>query len=157
VTPGWTSLALVGTGFLVFVIAYFVFPFILVNGVFSCGDVCISPRSFSMWELSQYQLSNFRRAPIGYTLAIAVVLLPLLGVVVAVVCSLAYYAWARRAFVVWSTGALVAGSAALIALLLPSLVLGRPDWGYLGMVIGYGLTWAGSRRLLSTPSQPQAA
>jgi hypothetical protein len=157
VTPGWTGLALVGTGFLVFGVAYVVFPFVLVNGVFSCGDVCSSPRSFSMWELSLYQRSNFRSMPIGYTLAIAVVFLPLPGVVVAVVSSLAYRVWARRAFVVCSTGALVAGSVALFLLLLVSLILGQPDWGYLGMVVGYGLLWSGSRRLLAKPPQPQAA
>jgi hypothetical protein len=150
-TPAWGGLALLFVGFLVFIVAYFVFPFVVVNGVFSCGDVCISPKLFSMWGLLQYQLAHFRSAPIGYTLALAVVCLPLLGGVVTVLCSLAYRVWARRAFVAWSTGALIAGSVGLFIMLLVSLVLGQPDWGYLGMLLGYGLLWAGSLLLRASP------
>src|SRR5262245_59701437 len=78
--PSRLGLALMFVGLLVFFGAYFALPFVLVNGVFSCGDVCTSPKSFSMWDLSLQHLSNFRFAPIGYTLALAVVFLPLLGV-----------------------------------------------------------------------------
>ena len=73
------GLTLIGAGFLVFVVAYFLFPVLLANGVLTCGDVCLSPKSSSMWTLSLYQLSNFRFAPIGRALALAALFLPLLG------------------------------------------------------------------------------
>jgi hypothetical protein len=148
--PVWTGLM---TGFLVFVVAYFLLPVLLANGVVTCGDVCVSPKSFSMWTLSLYQLSNFRLAPLGHALVLVALLLPLLGAVGGAGCSLVYHVRARHVFAVWSTGALVAGSVVLGLLLPLVLILGQPGWGYLGMLVGYGLLWAGSRRLLAAPPQ----
>ena len=60
----------------------------------------------------------------------------------------------RHGFAFWSTGALVAGSVVLGLMLPLLLILGQPDWGYLGMLLGYGLLWAGSRRLLRLLAAP---
>ena len=148
-----TSLALIGAGFLVFVVAYFLLPVLLANGVLTCGDVCVSPKPSSMWTLSLYQLSHFRLAPIGRALVLAVLFLPLLGAVGGAGCSLVYHVQARHGCAVWSTGALIAGYVVLCLMLPLLLLLGRPDWGYVGMLLGYGLLWAGSRRLLAPPRQ----
>jgi hypothetical protein len=147
------GLTLIGAGFLVFVVAYFLFPVLLANGVLTCGDVCVWPKSSSMWTLSLYQLSNFRFAPIGRALVLAALFLPLVGAVGGAGCSLVYHVRARHVFAFWSTGAVVAGSVELGLMLPLLLLLGQPDWGYLGMLLGYGLLWAGSRRLLAAPRQ----
>jgi hypothetical protein len=152
--PVWTSLTLIGAGFLVVVVAYFLLPVLLANGVLTCGDVCVSPKSSSLWTLSLYQLANFRFAPLGRALVLAVLFLPLLGAAGGAGWSLVYSVRARHVFAVWSTGALVAGSGVLGLMLPLLLIFGQPDWGYLGMLVGYGLLWAGSRRLLAAPPQP---
>jgi hypothetical protein len=82
--------------------------------------------------------------------------LPLLSAVVGVGCGIIYQVWARYAFAVWSTGALIAGTAALLLMLLLFLLPFRPQIGYLGMLVGYGLLWAGSRLLLRAPQRLQA-
>ncbi len=152
--PVWTGLT---AGFLVFVVAYFLLPVLLANGVLTCGDVCVSPKSSSMWTLVLYQLANFRLVPIGRALVLAVLFLPLLGAVGGAGCSLVYSVRARHGFAVWSTAALVAGSVVLCLMLPLLLILGQPELGYVGMLLGYGLLWAGSRRLLAAPPQPQVA
>jgi hypothetical protein len=140
----------------VFVVAYFLLPVLLANGVLTCGDVCMSPKSSSMGTLVLYQLANFRFAPIGRALILAALFLPLLGAMGGAGWSLVYHVRARHGFAVWSTGALVAGSVVLGLMLPLLLILGQPELGYVGMLLGYGLLWVGSRRLLAAPPQAQA-
>jgi len=153
-----TGLALIVAGFLVFVGAYFLLPLFITGGL-TCGDVCNSPKSVTISELLLRALSLFALEPIPNTLFLALLSLPLLGAVVGVGYSLAYRVRARRAVAVWSTGALVAGTVALFPLMVPLFaILGHPETGYLGMLLGYGLLWAGNRLLLRTPRQlPMAA
>jgi hypothetical protein len=115
--------------------------------------------SVNISELLLPALSLFALEPIPNTLFLALLSLPLLGAVVGVGYSLAYRVRARRAVAVWSTGALVAGTVALFPLMVPLFaILGHPETGYLGMLLGYGLLWAGNRLLLRTPRQlPMAA
>lgn len=116
--------------------------------------VAVLPYPTQCGELSLRLLSRFEVAPIGNALVLGLCYLPLLSAVVGVGCGIIYLIWARRAFAVWSIGALIAGGAAL-CLMLPLLLLlpFRPQTGYLGMLVGYGLLWAGNRLLLRAPPQ----
>jgi hypothetical protein len=141
------GLLLLFMGFLVFIGAYFLLPLFITGGL-ACGDVCASPKSVTILELLLRALSGLTLYPIGNTLFLALLSLPLLGAVVGVGCSLVYLVQSRRALAVWSTVALVVGTVALFPIMVPLFaVLGRPDVGYLGMLVGYGLLWAGSRLL----------
>jgi hypothetical protein len=148
---------MIGAGFLVFIGAYFLLPLFITGGL-ACGDVCDSPKSVTILELLLRALSGLTLYPIGNTLFLALLSLPLLGAVVGVGCSLVYLVQLRRALAVWSTVALVVGTVALFPLMVPLFaVLGRPDIGYLGMLVGYGLLWAGSRLLRAPRQLPVAA
>jgi hypothetical protein len=154
--PAWIGLALIVVGFLVFVGAYFLLP-LYVTTWLNCFDSCHPPMSATTWEFLLRLLSDFGFAPIGNALVLALLSLPLLGAVVGVGGSIAYRVRARRAFAVWSNRAWVAGTAALF-LMLPLLLLASlPEVGYLGMLLGYGLFWAGSRLLHTAPPQWQVA
>jgi hypothetical protein len=154
--PAWTGLALMVVGLVVFVGAYFLLP-LYVTTWLNCFDSCGPPVSRTTWELSLRALSNFVFVPIANGLVLALLSLPLLGAVVGVGCSIAYRVRARLAFAVWSTRAWVAGAAALF-LMLPLLLLASlPEVGYLGMLLGYGLFWAGSHLLHTAPPQWQVA
>jgi hypothetical protein len=152
-TPAWAGLALIVAGLLVFFGAYLLLPLYVTTWLTCCG----SPVSRTTWEFSLHLLSIFATAPIANTLVLALLNFPLLAMVVGVGCALAYRVQARHTFATWSNGAWIVGAVALF-LLLPVLLLGgRPDWGYLGMLVGFGLLWAGSRLLLSAQLQPRLA
>jgi len=107
-------------------------------------------------EFSLRLLTDLAFAPIANSLVLALLYLPLLAAVMGVGCSIAYRLRARREFAVWGVRAWIAGAAAFL-LMLPLLLLGSwPEVGYLGMLIGYGVCWAGSRLLAGYP-EPQAA
>jgi hypothetical protein len=145
------GLLLLFVGLLVFIGTYFLLPLFITGGL-ACGDVCASPKSVTILELLLRALSGLPLYPIGNTLFLALLSLPLLGVTVG--CVIANCVHARRALAIWSTVALVVGTVALFPLMVPLFaVLGRPVIGYLGMLVGYGLLWVGSRLLLSAQSQ----
>jgi hypothetical protein len=151
-----TGLALMIAGSLVFVSAYFLLP-LYVTTWLSCFDSCSNPVSRTMWEFTLNAIAHLEFTPIPDSILLVLCYTPLLVAAVGMGGSIAYCVCARRAFAVWSTAALIAGFVALF-LMLPVLLLGgRPDWGYLGMLLGYALLWAGSHLLLSAPLQPQAA
>jgi hypothetical protein len=131
--------------------AYFLLPLYVMTA--NCSDSsCSPPIADTMWELSLRLLSHFGFAPIGNALILGLCYRPLLSAVVGVGCGIIYLVWARHAFAVWSTSALIAGTAALLLMLLFLLPF-RPQIGYLGMLVGFGLLWAGSRLLIRASRQ----
>jgi drug/metabolite transporter (DMT)-like permease len=145
----WIGMILIVAGLLVLLGAYFLLP--LYSTTLNCFDICEPPKSATMWEFSLRLLANLAFFPIANTVVLALLHLPLLAATVSVGYSIAYRAHMRRTLAAWSKSAWVIGVAALI-LMLPVLLLGsRPDWGYLGMLIGYGMLWIGNRLLLTTP------
>jgi hypothetical protein len=154
--PAWIGLALIVAGFLAYVGAYLLLP-LYVTTWLTCFDVCGPPVSRTTWDFSIHLLSIFAIAPIANTLVLVLLHLPLLAMAVGVGCNLVDSVFARHAFAAWSTGAWIIGAIALFLTLFVLLLGGRPDWGYLGMLIGYALSWAGSRVLLTAHSQPQVA
>jgi hypothetical protein len=151
-TPTLTGLILIGAGFLVFVGSYFLLPLYVTT--VNCFDVCEPSMSATMWELSLRLLANANFSPVGSVVILALLQIPLLAAVVGIGCSLAYRVRAHRMLAVWRKRAWVAGSAALFLMLPLLLVMVRPDWGYLGMLLGVGMCWAGTR-ILSAPPQAQ--
>lgn len=152
--PALVGLVLIIVGFVVFVGSYFLLP-LFVTTLFSCFDVCGPAISRTAWEDSLYLLANFEFFPIANTLVLALYHLPLLAAVVGVGYSLAYRVRPSLSLAIWSRRIWIVGTIALIVMLLLLLIGARPDWGYLGMLLGYGMCWVGSRLLAGYP-EPQA-
>jgi hypothetical protein len=150
-----TGLALIVVGLLVFAGAYFLLPLFLTT--VNCFDVCGPPLTRTMWEDSQHLLANLAFFPVANVLILVLHHLPPLGAVAGVGCTIAYRVSALRAFAIWSRRAWFAGAAALLLILLLSLLGSQPELGYLGMLVGYGVCWVGSRLLLSAQPLSQTA
>jgi hypothetical protein len=138
----------------VFVGSYFLLPLYVTT--VNCFDVCEPPMSATLWELTLRLLANANFSHVANIVILALHHFPLLAAVVGIGCSLAYCVRAHRMLAVWSKRAWVAGAAAVFLMLPLLLFMVRPDWGYVGMLLGFGMCWAGDR-ILSAPPQAQAA
>ncbi len=145
VLPVWTGSLLAALGFLEFVVSYFLLPVYVITPC--CGQTAYAPTA---WVYSQNALSHFTISPVANTGLLLLCYLPLLAAVTVVGCLLGFLVWPHQAFVTWSYRVWLAGSVALVLLLLVVLFgvvffSGEPEKGFFGLLLGYGLLWVGDR------------
>ncbi|MGZ3582573.1 MAG: hypothetical protein ACXWQR_02575 [Ktedonobacterales bacterium] len=139
VVPPWVGFLLIVVGFLTFVGSYFLLPIAAV----ACFDDCPSAY-FTAWEMSMRGLSNLPVFLGPSVIILVLCYLPLLAAVTLLVHP-------QLTFATWNHRAWLAGISALgIAFLGLFFSFIRPDIGYLGMLFGYALFWAGNRLLLTS-------
>jgi len=149
--PAWTGVVLVAAGFLTFVASFFLLPLYFT----ACFDPCIAPTPhITTWDFSLNALAQLSVTPVAEAGILVLCYLPLLAAVTVVGCSVGFLVWPHRTLAMWSFRAWLAGSIALgimllLVLLLPLLSLIRPNVGFFGMLVGYGLLWAGNRVFLT--------
>jgi hypothetical protein len=156
VLPDWTGLVLVVMGALLFIASYFLLP-VAVEG---CVDSYCGYTYPTTWQLSQYALSAWEYwvnavphldiSLVTDTIVLALYYLPLLAAATVVACSAGFLVWSHRAFTTWGRRAWLTGSIALAPMVLIFLLLtaffgGEPQIGFLGLLVGYGVLWAGKR------------
>lgn len=146
VLPAWAGFLLVAIGFLAFVASYFLLPFYVVNCFDSCANPTYSPTT---WAFAANGLSHLSVTPVTSVILVVLCYLPLLIAVAIVGCSFGFLVYPLRTFATWSYRAWLAGSIALVILVLVVLLFVWPDIGYPGMLFGYGLLWGGNRILLA--------
>ena len=144
--PAWIGLLLIIIGFLAFVGSYFLLPLFVTT--WNCFDSCTPPRRDTAWELSLNLLTSLRMALEITPLLLVLLSLPLLMAVLVMASSLGFLAHPDYAFEVWIQRGSLVGSIALILLLPFQMFWVRPEIGYLGMLAGYALFWAGHRVFL---------
>lgn len=146
----WTGFLLIVIGFLSFVGSYFLLPVVVV----ACFDDCPSTY-FTAWETSMRALSLLpvtMGQSLFFPLVIVLLLccLSLLAAVTVLGCSISFLVHRHRALAIWSHRAWLAGIIMLVlALPLVFFPFVRPEIGYLGMLVGYGLLWAGNHVFLT--------
>lgn len=149
VVPAWTGFVLIVIGFLTFVGSYFLLPVVQI----ACFDSCDVPYTYATaWEMSMRSLS----APsspgflVGGTFALVLCFLPLLAAAIVVGCRIGFVVHPHHTFATWSCRAWLVGISVLgLAFPFLSFFILRPYIGYLGMLFGYGLLWAGNRLFLT--------
>lgn len=137
----WTGLLLVVAGLLSVAVSTFLLP--LVD--FDCFDTCGAPTYSTAWQISMRALSG--SAPAAAPFVLLLCLLPLLAAATTVGCGIGSLLRPRRTFATWSVRAWRAGVGALVILLPFLFFFVRPEIGYVGLLVGYGLWWGGSRLL----------
>lgn len=143
--PRLAGLFLVLGGFVCVVCSFFLLPLYITT--LNCIDACGPPLQPTAWESSLNLVAHLSITPVAYSLILVLYYLPLLAGVVVVGCSLGYLGKPRRIFARGMRFGRVAGSVALILPLPFLFIISLPHIGYLGMLFGYGLLWAGDRVL----------
>lgn len=147
--------ALIVLGFLSVVASYFLLPYAVVGPGL---DITATPTSVTAWEVT-VRVWRSVAAPydlqlaLGSAFALLLVNLPLLAAMVILGWEVDVLVHPHRTFVTWSGVARVVGIAALL-IQLPFFIFARPGVGYVGMLVGYGLLWGGSRLLRPTRLDP---
>ena len=147
VLPVWTGCGLAILGLLVLVTSFFLPPLYFVP----CFDSCAQPQRYATaWAFSLTLLADLPYSPLVNVCILMLCYLPLLAAVMIVGCLLSFLVRPHRAFAMWSHRLWLAGSVALVLLLLVVLFLasifgGGPEKGFFGLLLGYGLLWAGDR------------
>lgn len=162
VLPAWTGLVLVVLGALLFFASYFLLP-VAVVGCFDsyCGWTYSTTWQFSLaglssWEFYVNGLPHLDISLVTDTIVLVLYYLPLLAAVTVVASTVGSLVWSHRALATWGHRAWVTGSIALVLMLLFVLVVaafvgGGPQIGFLGLLVGYGMLWAGNRVSSSQP------
>lgn len=140
----WTGFLFCAVGCLSFIESYFRLP------LYDCPSDCAPSYHPTEWELSMNVLSRLPDFPVADSLLLLLLLLPLVTTVLVLGCSAGFLVHPTRALAVWGFAVWLTGSIALF-LLLPfvSIFASRPNSGYWGMVLSYGLLWGGNRILLT--------
>lgn len=152
VLPALIGFALAALGLLALVVSFVLPPLCVV----SCVDACAQPKLYATaWAFSLTLLANLPISPVINVFILVLCYLPLLAAVMVVACLLGFLVWPHHAFVMWGFRAWLAGSIALVLLLLVVLFLvsffsGGPEKGFWGLLFGYGLLWAGNRVALNS-------
>ena len=145
--PGWMGFVLAALGLLVLIASFFLPPVYVV----SCVDSCAQPKLYATaWAFSLTFLRDLSSSPVANVCFLVLAYLPLFAAVTNAVCSFGFLVWPHRAFVTWSRRAWLTGSIALVLFLLVVMFLasffgGGPEKGFFGLLLGYGLLWAGNR------------
>lgn len=145
--PAWTGSLLAALGLLVFVASYLLLPLFIAG----CFDYCAPPRRhLTAWTFSLSILSHLPSFPVTNSFVLALCYLPLLAAVVVVGCLLGFLVRLHRAFTMWSHRVWLIGCVAFafwlaVALFAGSLFGGKLEIGFVGLLFGYGLLWAGDR------------
>jgi hypothetical protein len=161
VLPAWSGLFLVVLGALLFFASYFLLPV----AVGACWDSCgwfytttwqLSLNSLSNWEFYVNGLPHLDISLVTDTILLVLFYLPLLAAMTVVAGRVGFLVWPHRALVTWGHRAWLTGSIALALMLLFVLLgavffAGGPQSGFLGLLVGYGLLWAGNRVSSSQP------
>ena len=158
VGPAWRGFLLIGAGFLVFAVSYFLLPLYVTT--MTCFDTC-SPDQLhapaqhgTVWEFSLNMAAHLSVSvtPVVDSLIVLLCLLPLFAAVMVVGCSIGFLANPQGMFATWSHRGWRTGITALALIFVLSLVflssVLRPEIGYVGMLLGYGLLWRGNRVFL---------
>jgi hypothetical protein len=156
VLPAWTGLVVVVMGALLFFASYFLLP-VAVVGCFDsyCGWVSSTTWQFSLaglssWEFYVNGLPQLDISLVTDTIVLVLYYLPLLAAATVAACSVGFLVWPHRALAVWGHRAWAAGSITLILMLCfvsfgTAFFGGGPQSGFLGLLVGYGVLWAGNR------------
>jgi len=159
VVPAWMGLVLVVMGVLVFVASYFLLP-VMAEDVLAAGGA-LSPTTcqfslhfLSAWVQELRELPHIDSSLVPDTVLLVLYYLPLLAAVAVVGWSFGFLVRPHRALAMWGYWAWLTGSMALAPMLF--LVLfgavylgGGPHSGLLGLLVGYGVLWAGNRIFLT--------
>jgi hypothetical protein len=137
----WAGLSVVLVGFLTFVASYFLLPVYVTT--LNCFDYCSPAKHATMWQFSLNLFSHVPVTPITNSILLLLCYLSVFGALTILGCSLSFLVSLRRVFMVWSRRGLLAGGVALVIVLAFLLLFVGPQLGYLGMLLGYGLFWAG--------------
>lgn len=154
VFPAWAGFVLAALGLLALVVSFFLPPLYVTD----CFDSCAQPKHYATaWVFSRSTLSLLPSSPITSAAILVLCYLPLIAAVIAVSCLFGFLVRPHREFATWSYRVWLVGSIALVLLLLVVLFLvsffsGRPEKGFFGLLLGYGLLWAGNRVVLNSDS-----
>lgn len=159
VLPAWIGFVLVVMGVLVFVASYFLLPAIAEQCEDACGWLYPTTWQLSLYGLSAWQyevnaLPQFDLSLVPSTLLLVLYYLPLLAAVTVVGCSVGFLVRPHRALATRGHRAWLTGSLALVLMLLVVLFVatffgGGPYFGFLGLLVGYGLLWGGNHVFLT--------
>lgn len=151
ILSAWTGFSVVLIGFLSYVVSYFLLPLYVTT--LNCFDYCSPAKHPTMWEFSLNGVSHLSVTPVASSVVLLLCYVPLFGAVMVVGCSVAFLMHPRPALISWGDRGLLAGSVALVIFALVSLLtfislVDRPHFGYLGILVGYGMFWGGRRFFL---------
>jgi hypothetical protein len=125
----------------------------------SCGELYPTAWQLSLNSLSawQYVVKHVDISLVTWSILLVLDCLHLLAAATVVACSVGFLVWPHRALATWGHRAWLVGSVALALMLLVVLVLagivaGGPHLGFLGLLVGYGMLWAGNRVFLTAAS-----
>jgi hypothetical protein len=90
-------------------------------------------------------LESLPNNPLGASFVLLLHYLPLLAIAIAVGCGIGFLIYPRRVLMKWIFRSWVAGGIALLIMLPLLFFFRRPEIGYLGMILSYGLFWGGNR------------
>lgn len=147
----WTGFSVILIGSVCFVVSYFLLPLYVTT--LNCFDTCSPAKHPTMWEFSLNAVAHLPYSPVVVAVTVLLCYLPLVGAVLVAACGLGCLLHPARGFVSWSARGLVMGSIALVSIALLGLTFFvflwiRPQIGYLGMLVGYAVLWAGWRLFL---------
>jgi hypothetical protein len=145
-SPLIMSSFLIISGFVMFIISYFLLPLAVTTA--SCIDTCTPPIHRTMWGSSLQILSSFSNFSFSTLCILVLHYLPLLAGLLMLGCSLGFLIQPRRFFVVWFYRIWFTGMSALL-LILPLLIFFmQPEIGYPFLLLSYGLIFGGYRLFL---------
>jgi hypothetical protein len=137
----WGGFFLIVIGFLAFIVSYFILPLYVTT--INCFDTCAPPIYSTAWESSILLLSHLSYTPLPVSLLIVLQCLPLLAALLVFAESIGFIIYPQRFFVQWIFRSWLAGIIALLILPPFLTVFTRPEIGYFGMLLGYGLFFVG--------------
>jgi hypothetical protein len=159
VLPAWTGVVLVVVGVLVFVASYFLLPIMAEQCMDACGwdyptTWHLSLDGLSAWEYQINALPHFDISLMPDTIVLVLYYLPLLAAATVFGCNVGFLVRPHRALATWGQQAWLTGSIAFVLMQLfvlsgAAFFGGGPASGFLGLLVGYGMLWAGTRVVLT--------
>lgn len=143
----WRGFLLIIIGFLSFNVSYFFLPF--YGTTLNCLDTCSPPIYRTAWESSLQVLSHFSIAPFADSVVLILHYLPSIAALMVLAGSIGFIIHPQLFSLKWIYRSLLTGMITLLIALPFLFFFSRPEIGYLGMLLGYGLFFGGYRLFLT--------
>jgi len=153
--PAWRGFFLIVVGFLAFIVSYFLLPLYITT--VNCFDYCTPPVHHTTWEDSLIILEHIPYNPFIDLVVLILDYLPLLAVLIIFGLGVGFLIQPQRFFVKWLFRSWLTGIVSLLSALPFLFFLSRPEIGYLGMLVSYGLFFGGYRVFLAAHPEWQRA
>ena len=141
----WAGFLLLVFGFLIMLTSYFLLPLFVSTFCFDTCQEPITPYAPTAWESSMRFISSFWISPLANSFALLIQYLPIVTAAVIVGSGITFLARPRHVLITWIFRWWLVGLIAL-GVGLPFLsIYSHPGTGYFGMLVSFGLFWAGNR------------